>query len=452
MTSNKYLLTIISTVALGGFLFGFDTAVISGAIPFIKEHFQLDETLEGWAVGCVILGCMLGALTSGYFGDLFGRRQVLIVTGIMFIASALGTALTNNFTFFIIMRIIGGIGVGSASVLSPTYIAEISPSAIRGKMVSLNQLAIVSGILIVYFTNYMFLGVGEDNWRYMLASESLPALIFIIALFFIPESPRWLVKKNKEREAVAVLNKLYSTAESNLVLGQIKDSLKNVNRVKISELFEGRMKKILLIGTVLACLQQVTGINAVIYYAPTIFLKSGASLASSFWQPVMIGAINFIFTLVAISLIEKVGRKTLMLYGSAGMSVSLAFLVGAFFFDMLEGYWVLIFILGYIASFAASLAPVMWVVVSELFPNRLRGAAMSFSTFFHWTCTFLVVQTFPWLLAYMGGAFAFGIFAVLSVFTFFFIYKYVPETKGLTLESLEKKYVTSKAKTKYEHV
>ncbi|KEO75470.1 sugar porter family MFS transporter [Anditalea andensis] len=451
MLKNRFLLTIISTVALGGFLFGFDTAVISGAIPFIKEHFQLNEALEGWAVACVILGCMVGALTSGYFGDLYGRRKVLIITGIMFIASALGTALTNNFTFFIIMRVIGGIGVGSASVLSPTYIAEISPSAIRGQMVSLNQLAIVSGILIVYFTNFLFLGVGEDNWRYMLASESIPALIFIVALCFIPESPRWLVKKNKEQEAIAVLDKIYSPTESRMVLDQIKDSLKNVNSVKISELFEGRMKKVLIIGTVLACLQQLTGINAVIYYAPTIFMNAGASLASSFWQPVMIGAINFIFTLVAISLIEKLGRKTLMLYGSAGMSISLAFLVGAFYFDMLEGYWVLIFILGYIASFGSSLAPVMWVVVSELFPNRLRGAAMSFSTFLHWTCTFLVVQTFPWMLAFMGGAFAFGIFMVLSVFTFYFIFKYVPETKGMTLENLEKKYITSKKST-YERV
>ncbi|MCS7019379.1 MAG: sugar porter family MFS transporter [Cytophagales bacterium] len=438
MKSN-FLLFVTFIAAFGGFLFGFDTAVIAGAIPFVKTYFQLDEIGEGWAVGCAIIGCAIGAASSGALSDRLGRKPVLIATGFFFTISAIVTAIATSFNIFIIFRIVGGLGIGAASVLCPTYISEISPAHVRGRLVSLNQLMIVIGILVVYISNYLLVGVGENNWRWMLGVETAPALIFLLALLFVPESPRWLVQRNRSQEALAVLTKINGAAFAQNAMIEIKASLANDTReaVGFNNLFKGKMGYVITIGTLLACFQQITGINAIIYYAPTIFMKAGAGIGSAFWQSVIIGVINLTFTFVAIWLIDHAGRKSLMLWGSAGMAVSLGILVTAFAMNQLEGYWVLFAILGYIASFAASLAPVMWVVVAEMYPNRIRGAAMSFSIFLHWSSTFLVVQTFPWLLQNAGGAVAFGIFAVLSVITFLFVQRFIPETKGKSLEEIQ---------------
>lgn len=430
-----YLITIVA--ALGGFLFGFDTAVISGANPFIKQYFTLSQIGLGWAVGSLVLGCMVGAGISGRLSDMFGRKRMLISTSIIFAISAVGSATATAFWFFIVSRITCGIAVGAASLLSPTYIAEISPSHLRGRLVSLNQLAITIGILVVYFTNYLLVNAGDQNWRYMLGSEVIPAIIFFLSLFLVPESPRWLVKNKQRDKALKTLTDLGGDEHAKEQLDEIDKTLKEKVDVGIRVLFRGTMGKIMIIGILLAAFQQITGINAIIYFAPTIFAKTGVATSSAFLQSVIVGVVNVGFTFVAIGLIDKMGRKPLLLAGSAGMAISLGVLVWAFGTGDVHGLIVLFSVLGYIASFAASLAPVMWVVTSEIYPNKYRGAAMSVSTGISWMCTYLVVQTFPWMLDKMGGAIAFGIFGVLSVITFFFILVYIPETKGKSLEQIE---------------
>lgn len=440
MTKRSYVITITVIAALGGFLFGFDTAVISGANPYIQQYFDLNEFELGWAVSSVIVGCIIGAFSAGFVSDLIGRKKVLIGTSILFALSAFGTALATDFNFFIIARILGGIGVGAASAMSPTYIAEIAPAGQRGRLVSINQLTIVVGILVVYFTNYAFAqAYGDESWRWMLGSEVLPALAFFFLLFIIPESPRWLYKNHQVEKAREVLRKLEGESEVNYELHEIEATLQGeTEKVAFGDLFKGRMKKIMFVGVVLAMLQQLVGINAIIYYAPTIFASAGSGLESALAQTVAIGAVNLTFTFVALWLVDKLGRKPLLLAGSVGMTISLTFLVLSFVSDSLGGFGVLFSILGYIASFAATHAAVMWVVISEIFPNKYRGSAMSVALFLHWSSTYLVTQTFPWLLANKGGAFSFGIFAAISALSFFFVWFFVPETKGKSLEQIEK--------------
>lgn len=433
--SYVYLITLVA--AIGGFLFGFDTAVISGANPFIKVYFSLSNIGLGWAVGSLVLGCMIGAASAGQLSDMLGRKRMLIITSIVFAISAFGSALATAFWFFVISRIICGTAVGAASLLSPTYIAEIAPAGARGKLVSLNQLAITIGILVVYFTNYLLVSTGEQNWRFMLGSEIIPALIFFLLLFLVPESPRWLVKNGQRDAALKTLTNLGGSSHADEQLREIDRTLQDKRKVHLAALFRGNMRKVMVLGILLAAFQQITGINAIIYFAPTIFAKTGVATSSAFLQSVIVGVVNVGFTFVALALIDRIGRKPLMLFGSAGMAISLFVLVGAFALNRLHGFIVLISVLGYIASFAASLAPVMWVVTSEIYPNKFRGAAMSVSTAISWMCTYLVVQTFPWLLNSLGGAFAFGVFAVLSVVTFFFIMLFIPETKGKSLEEIE---------------
>ncbi|MDF9797226.1 SP family arabinose:H+ symporter-like MFS transporter [Catalinimonas alkaloidigena] len=443
MKKHTYVITITFIAALGGFLFGFDTAVISGANPFIQKYFDLDSVSLGWAVSSVIVGCILGAFSAGFTSDLLGRKKVLIVTAVLFTFSAIGTALATSFTFFVFARILGGIGVGAASALSPTYIAEISPADRRGRLVSINQLTIVIGILVVYFTNLLFASsFGDESWRYMLGSEAIPSTLFFILLFFIPESPRWLYKNNQPEKAREVLRKLEGEGQVNEELKEIEETLHDQHeKVAFGDLFKGKMSKIMMIGIVLAMLQQLVGINAIIYYAPNIFASAGAGLESALAQTVAIGAVNLTFTFVAIYMVDRIGRRPLLLAGSVGMTVSLTFLVFSFLSDTAGGYGVLFSILGYIASFAATHAAVMWVVVSEIFPNKYRGSAMSVSLFLHWSSTYLVTQTFPWMLENKGGAFSFGIFAIISALSFIFVWFFVPETKGKSLEQIEKELV-----------
>ena len=388
----------------------------------------------------MIVGCIIGAFSAGFVSDLLRRKKVLIVTAVLFTLSAFGTALATDFTFFVLARILGGIGVGAASALSPTYIAEISPADRRGRLVSINQLTIVIGILVVYFTNYAFASaLGDDSWRYMLGSEAIPALMFFGLLFIIPESPRWLFKNHQEAKAREVLRKLEGEDHIAEELSEIEESLKGEQeKVAFADLFKGKMTKVTIIGIILAMLQQLVGINAIIYYAPTIFESAGAGLESALAQTVAIGGVNLLFTFVAINLVDRIGRKPLLLAGSVGMTLSLAFLSFSFLSDGGAGYGVLFSILGYIASFAATHAAVMWVMISEIFPNKYRGSAMSVALFMHWSSTYLVTQTFPWMLENKGGAFSFGIFAVIAALSFVFVWFFVPETKGKSLEQIEK--------------
>jgi sugar porter (SP) family MFS transporter len=435
MKNITFVLFSTFAAALGGLLFGFDSSVISGALQSIKPFFELDEVGLGFSVSSAVIGCAIGAGTAGYASDLIGRKKMLLITAILFAISSIGTAIPNSFAVFVIFRVLCGISIGAVSVLSPTYIAEIAPANIRGRLVSLNQLMIVIGILVAYFSNYLIKNQigGENDWRIMLGVGALPALLFFLALLSAPESPRWLMKKGRNSAAEKILAKIGNAENAQKEIADISHGIDEA-KVPVSDLFRGKMAKVFSLGLVLACLQQLVGINAVIYYAPTIFEKTGGD---EFLQTVMVGLVNLTFTFVAIWLIDKVGRKLLMIYGSAGMGISLLLLIFAFITNQLEGYLVLISILGYIASFAASLAPITWVVVTEIFPNKIRGTAMSVAIAAHWSCTFLVTQTFPYILEKIGGQYAFGIFSALSFFTLFFVWKYIPETKGKSLEQIQ---------------
>jgi len=433
-----YVLSVSLIAALGGLLFGFDTAVISGTIPFITDFFSLDEVALGWAVSSVILGAMLGLVFAGRLSDRFGRKRVLIVSAACFAFSAVGTALADTLTFFVAARVLGGMAVGTASMLSPLYIAEIAPAEIRGKLVAMNQLTIVIGILIAFFSNYLLIDVGgADNWRWMFGAEAVPALVFFAALFVVPESPRWLVKTGREREAVAVLEHVRNRDRVAAELSDIKAVLEGEHRGTVKDLWAPGLRRVLVIGIVLAVFQQVTGINVVIYYAPIIFERAGSAVDAALLQTVIVGFTNLVFTLLAMRLIDRTGRKPLMLAGSAGMGLALIILSGAFLLGYTQGFVVLFCIMGYVASFSASLGPVVWVVNAEIFPIKVRGMAMSVATFILWSANFVVSSTFPWLLANLDGGKTFLLYAVMCMFTFLFVWRKVPETKGKTLEELE---------------
>ena len=446
--SIVYLVVICMVAALGGLLFGYDTAVISGAIGFLQSYFALSPTLTGWAASCALVGCIIGVSIAGILSDLLGRKKVLILSAVFFFASALGTALPRNFTMFIIFRIIGGIGVGAASMTSPMYIAEISPARIRGRMVSVNQFAIVSGILVVYFVNYFIANQHTEawnvqfGWRWMFGSMTLPAFLLLSFLFFVPESPRWLTKQNRDDEALVILSRVNGPRQAKNELTAIEDAVSHESG-SIAQLFQPGMRIVLVIGIVLAVLQQVTGINVFMYYAPEIFKKLGAGINTALLQTVMVGTVNLIFTIIAIWTVDRIGRKPLIIIGASGMCISLVSLGLAAYYQKME-IWVLIFVLGYIACFALSLGPVVWVVLSEIFPTKIRGRAMAIATSCLWAANFIVSQTFPmmseneWLVDKFHQGFPFWIYSVLCVVTVLFVKSFVPETKGKSLEEIEK--------------
>ncbi len=442
-TAYVYLLTI--TAALGGLLFGYDTAVIAGAIGFLQEKFQLSAAMTGWAASSAIWGCVFGAMIAGSFSDKYGRKKVLFITAILFFVSALGSALSLTLSQFVITRFIGGVGVGAASMLSPLYISEISPAKDRGRLVTLYQLAIVLGINIVYFINLKIAGVGSDvwnietGWRYMLGSEIIPALLFFVMLFLVPESPRWLASKDRTTEAASVLHKINGAIEGNKVLNEINAALKK-EKGTVKELFSKSLRPALIVGIVLAIFSQITGINAIIYYSPEIFKNIGFSTDSALFQTVVIGAINTIFTFAAIGLIDKVGRRTLLLWGLSGMMICLFGVGYIFFTEQTTSIWILIFILGFVASFASSLGPIPWVIISEIFPTKTRGLAMSFATLVLWLGVVAITQFTPVLLESFGGAFTFWLFAMNTIILLVFTYKMIPETKGKTLEEIEQSW------------
>ena len=435
-----YLLTAVA--ALGGLLFGYDTAVISGAIGFLKTKFQLSAAMTGWAASSAIIGCIFGAMVAGWASDKYGRKNVLILTSILFAISAIGAALPSNLTQFAIFRFIGGLGIGAASMVSPLYITELAPAEIRGKLVSYYQLAIVIGILVIFFVNSLIQGAGDEawnveyGWRYMMASGLIPAALFFIALFFVPESPRWLTKEGKDDEALKILSSINGANKGRAILDEVKATL-HEEQGTLSELFTGRFSKAIFVGIVLCIFSQVQGINAIMYYAPEIFKSIGSGTESAFQQTVIIGIINTLFTFVAINWVDKWGRKTLLLWGGLGMALSLL-MVGTAFYMNWKGYGLLIFILLYIASFAASYGPVTWVIVSEIFPIKMRGVAMSVATFVLWLAVYLVTQMFPILLENAGPASTFWIFSFMAFMALIFVWTKVPETKEKTLEEIEK--------------
>lgn len=439
----SYLLIITIVAALGGLLFGFDTAVISGANAYIKSQFDLSAFMEGFFVSSVLIGCAVGALVAGALSDRFGRKKTMLLTAVLFTVGGLGQAIAPELITMTIFRILCGMGIGMASMLAPMYIAEVAPPHIRGRLVSLQQLAIVTGILIAYLSNSLIAHtslVDALKWRWMLGAEVIPAVIYFALLFFVPESPRWLTQSGDSEQAFSILSRIAGVSVAKNEMTQIEQSLKQ-EKGKFSELFRPGIRMALIVGVSLAIFQQFVGINTVIYYAPIIFKKTGFGAASALGATVWVGVINFLFTLVAIWLIDKIGRKSLLLYGAIGMGISL-FMIGLLFqMQAFDGPWILIFILLYIASFAASFGPVVWVLISEIYPNKIRGRAASVATMSNWVSNFFVTLLFPLMLDGLGEPISFWIFCVWCIISFVFIYAIVPETKGKTLEEIENSWL-----------
>ena len=441
-TNIRYLLTISLVTALGGLLFGFDISVISGTIPFIQDYFELSEALKGWMVSSALLGCILGASFAGRLGDIFGRKKVLLTTSVLFAASAIGTGLADSIPSFIFYRILGGIAVGGASVLSPMYIAEVSPPRLRGRMVSINQLTIVIGISLAYYSNYFLLATGENAWRWMFAAEAVPALIFLFSLFMIPESPRWLVARKRESEALEVLRRIDDSPTASAELGEIRQSLEGAQvRAVLKDVLPKKYRFVMLIGIFLAIFQQWSGINVIFFYAPDIFSQANLGLDDALFQTTLIGVINILFTLVAMRVIDRIGRKVMMLIGSAGMAVCYVVIAILFATGKSDGMLMISALLITPAFFAFGLGPTVWVVISEIFPNRIRGVAMSVSTFALWSACYLLTLTFPVFVELFSAANTFIIYAVICAVGVFVISRYVPETRGISLEELEKKLI-----------
>lgn len=449
-----YLVMICLVAALGGLLFGYDTAVISGAIGFLQSHFQLTATMKGWAASSALLGCVVGCMVAGAFSDRLGRKKTLILAALMFLVSSVGTAVPERFWVFIVFRILAGVAIGVASFASPMYIAEISPARIRGRMVSVNQLAIISGMLVIYFVNYAITRPDDPTWnesvgwRWMFASGSIPAGLFLGLVFLVPESPRWLVEQGRSEIARGVLCRINPPDEAEREFRAIQDTLQ-LQPSSVSELLGPSLRKPLLIGIALAILQQVTGINVFLYYAPEIFKQLGSGIDAALLQTIVVGAVNLVFTVGAIWTVDLLGRKPLMIVGATGMGVCLVGM-GAVAQTGRTPLAVLVFILGYIAFFALSVGPVTWVLLSEIYPTRLRGRAMSVATVFLWSANFVVSQTFPmldenpWLVRNFNHAFPFYLYAAFCVVLVLVVWFAVPETKGRSLEEIERHWLISR--------
>ena len=435
-------MTISLVTALGGLLFGFDISVISGTIPFIQQVFELDETMKGWVVSSALTGCILGASYAGRLGDRFGRKKVLMVIAVLFGISAIGSGVSNSIPTFVSYRILGGLAVGGASVLAPIYIAEVSPAHLRGRMVSINQLTIVIGISMAYYSNYFLLAIGENAWRWMFAAEAVPAALFFVALFIVPESPRWLVARDEEEKAKHVLEKVAGIDFANFELREIKESLSgSIKRGTLKDAFTKKYALILFFGIFLAVFQQWSGINVIFFYGPDIFAKANLGVDTALFYTTLVGAMNIIFTIVAMRVIDKMGRKKLMLIGAAGMVVCYLIIGYLFKIEKTDGWMLLSFIIITPAFFAFGLGPTVWVVLSEIFPNKIRGAAMSVATFALWVGCYTLTLTFPIFVETLSAAVTFWIYAIVCIIGFLVIYKTLPETKGVSLEKLEKMLV-----------
>jgi len=444
MKKTGYVVFLTVVAALGGLLFGYDTAIIAGAIAYLKETFALSSFGEGLAVSIVLVGCMIGAAVAGTLSDRLGRRRFMFLSAVFFFISAIGCALPQNLAQFLIFRWIGGLAIGAASIVCPLYISEIAPPRIRGALVSVNQLAIVTGILLAYFVNWAFVGAGPSNWRWMFGTGAAPAILFILFILRIPESPRWLLKQGRDKEARDVLGRVDDAATAEGEVAAIREAL-SMESGSVRELFRPGLRKAMFIGVFLAVFQQITGINAVIYYAPRFFETAGLGRSSAIFQSALIGLVNLVFTLVAIALVDRLGRKPMLMAGCAGMGVSFVLLGAAFKFQLFSGPLVLVLTLVYIAFFAMTQGPIVWVVISEIFPNRLRGRAMAIATAALWVADFAVSLSFPVIADRLHESFAFWLYAVMCAIDLVFIAVMLPETKGRSLEEIEKRWLKKTA-------
>lgn len=432
----RYAKRISVIAALGGLLFGFDTAIISGTISFIKPYFQLNEAALGWAVSCILVGCAIGAVVAGKLADAIGRKKVLMICGILFGLTGVSAGFAFSFFVFVVSRIIGGLAVGAAAMVAPMYIAETVPAAWRGRLVSLYQMAIVAGILLAYLSNYAFLGVGADAWRWMFASQVVPSICFIVFLFGVPETPRWLVRNSEVQQGFDVLMKIGGEKFANDELTAIRTTQSQGN-ARWQDVLLPKYRKVLWIGVTVAAFQQITGINAILYYAPEIFKQTGVSNSNALLQSIGIGVVMLGSTFLAIKFIDSAGRRLLLLVGNVVMAVSLTGVALCFHYSFFGYYLVFVLLVVYIAGFSASLGAVTWVLLSELFPNSIRGIAMSLSTFVLWVADFIASFSFPILNKQLGPSYTLMLFAALCVIYFIYVKIKIPETKGKTLEEME---------------
>ncbi len=457
----RFVWSITLVAAMGGLLFGYDWVVVGGAKPFYEAYFNISDNpaLQGWGVSSALVGCILGAVLSGMFSDLFGRKRLLITSALLFTLSGIGTALAWSFSAYNSFRIMGGIAIGLASNLSPMYIAEISPAAYRGRLVAIYQLAVVIGVLSAQTVNWLISLLdtqlpqqatvemlrtswnGTLGWRWMFGAEALPALLFFCLLMFVPESPRWLVKKNRNEEAKSILARIGGAIHAAHEINEIRQTIsaEERSRVNFKDLIAPRLRWIIGIGAIIAVYSQWCGINTIFYYSSDIFKAAGFDLQAIMLNIVITGSVSLIFTFVAIAMVDKVGRKLLTLVGSAGLAVS--FLLIFLGFQNGGGIWVVIYIVLAMAFYSFSLATMTWVLLSELFPNRIRGAAMSVSVFALWLGNFTVSYTFPMLNHWLGTAHMFLLYAVINLAGFMFVMIALPETKGKSLEQIEKEFL-----------
>ena len=458
-----YLIFLSVVAALGGFLFGYDTAVISGTIAQVTQLFQLDALQQGWYVGCALVGSIVGVLFAGILSDKLGRKLTMVISAVLFSTSALGCALSADFAQLVVYRIIGGVGIGVVSIVSPLYISELAVAQYRGRLVSLYQLAVTVGFLGAYLVNYQLLAWAESGtqlsvdwlnkvfitevWRGMLGMETLPAILFFIIIFFIPESPRWLIVRGKELKAVNILEKIYnSITEAKSQLNETKSVLTSETKSEWSLLMKPGIFKAVIIGVCIAILGQFMGVNAVLYYGPSIFENAGLSGGDSLFYQVLVGLVNTLTTVLALVIIDKVGRKKLVYYGVSGMVVSLI-LIGLYFLfgDSLgvSCLFLLIFFLFYVFCCAVSICAVVFVLLSEMYPTKVRGLAMSIAGFALWIGTYLIGQLTPWMLQNLTPAGTFFLFAVMCVPYMLIVWKLVPETTGKSLEEIERYWTRS---------
>ena len=444
-----WLISLIA--ALGGLLFGYDWVVIGGAKPFYEKFFHLRAaSQQGWAMSCALVGCLAGALISGGLSDRFGRKRLLMLAACLFVVSSLGTALSNTFGGFVRWRITGGVAIGLASNLSPMYIAEVAPPQVRGKLVSLNQLTIVIGILLAQCLNWLIAKPvpvdataqdivkswnGQVGWRWMFGLTAAPSTLFFLGMFAVPESPRWLAKNQKRERALRVLARIAGEASAARALSDIESSLE-IGRRNFRALLEPKILQILALGVALAVFQQWCGINVIFNYAEEVFSAAGYHVSDILFNIVVTGVVNLLFTFVAMALVDRAGRRILMLIGSAGLALIYT-LLGAGYTTGRHGLPMLLLVVAAIACYAMSLAPVTWVVISEIFPNRMRGAAMSIAVMSLWIGCFALTYTFPLLNQWLGSAGVFWIYAAICTVGFVFIGFRLPETKGKTLEEIE---------------
>lgn len=428
--------------ALGGFLFGFDTAVISGVEKTIQSLWNLDANAHGFTVASALIGTVLGSLVAGYPAEKYGRKICLQAIGLLYIVTSIVTALTSTWEVFVLFRFLGGIGVGASSVVGPMYISEIAPAHRRGRLVALFQFNVVTGILLAFVSNYLLFGVSEDSWRWMLGVQAVPSLLYFGMVFLVPESPRWLMKQKRESEAEKVL---ISIGEPNVpaAVSSIRQSLQQETSGIKESLWNGRYNKPIMFAVVLAIFNQFSGINAIMYYAPRIFELSGVAKDAALLQAVSIGLTNMIFTLLAISVIDKFGRRTLLIIGSIGMVVALGLVSWAFYSGNSGGYAVMIYLVMFIAFFAFSQGAVIWVFISEIFPNQVRAQGQALGSFTHWIMAALISWKFPDIVENNanGGFYAFLFFTVMMFLHGFFAWRVLPETKGKSLEGIQNEVI-----------